>query len=208
MPAYLFVDRLPDAAGTRHHGCMPLDANAALIVIDMQQGFADPAWGRRNNPDCEANVAALLDAWVGSDRPVVLVRHDSVGEASPLNPDNPGNALLDFVAAAPHQLFVTKQVNSAFFGEPDLSEWLSALDIEQIVVCGIQTNMCVETTARMGGNLGFEVFVPIDATHTFDLEGPNGARLSADELAAATAVNLHGGEFATVLSTAELLERV
>jgi nicotinamidase-related amidase len=186
---------------------MPLDANAALIVIDMQKGFADPGWGQRNNPDCEANVAALLDAWTGAERPVVLVRHDSVGEASPLNPDNPGNALLDFVAAAPHQLFVTKQVNSAFFGEPDLAEWLSALEIEQIVVCGIQTNMCVETTARMGGNLGFEVFVPIDATHTFDLEGPGGVRLSADELARAAAVNLHGGEFATVLSTAELLKR-
>ncbi|RZU65976.1 nicotinamidase-related amidase [Microterricola gilva] len=186
---------------------MTLDANAALIVVDMQQGFAHPGWGARNNPDCEANVAALLDGWAASARPVVLVRHDS-DEESPLNPSEPGNALLDFVAAAPHQLFVTKQVNSAFFGEPDLAEWLSALEIEQIVVCGIQTNMCVETTARMGGNLGFEVFVPIDATHTFDLEGPNGVRMSADELSRATAVNLHGGEFATVLSTAELLERV
>lgn len=184
---------------------MPLDANAALIVIDMQQGFADPLWGERNNPACEGNVELLLSAWAGASRPIVLVRHDSVGEQSPLNPDNPGNALLGFVAAAPHELFVTKQVNSAFLGEPDLAAWLRGRGIRQIVVCGIQTNMCVETTARMGGNLGFEVLVPLDATHTFDLEGPGGVRLTADELTRATAVNLHGGEFATVLSTAELL---
>ena len=186
---------------------MPLEPNAALIVIDMQQGFADPSWGERNNPECEANVALLLDAWADAGRPVVLVRHDSVGERSPLNPEHPGNALLGFVAAAPHELFVTKQVNSAFLGEPDLGAWLFEHEIHQIVVCGIQTNMCVETTARMGGNLGFDVIVPIDATHTFGLEGPEGLALSADELARATAVNLHGGEFATVLSTSELLAR-
>ncbi|SDT14273.1 cysteine hydrolase family protein [Microterricola viridarii] len=185
---------------------MSLDPNAALIVIDMQKGFADPGWGPRNNPDCESNVERLLESWAASARPVVLVRHDSV-EESPLNPNHPGNALMDFVAAAPHELFVRKDVNSAFFGEPDLSGWLDERGIQQIVICGIQTNMCVETTARMGGNLGYEVLVPIDATHTFDLEGPGGVRLSADELSRATAVNLHGGEFATVLSTDELLER-
>ena len=57
----------------------------------------------------------------------------------------------------------------------------------------------------MAGNLGYEVTVPIDATHTFDLEGPGGLRLSADDLARATAVNLAGGEFAAVVSTAEVL---
>ncbi len=185
---------------------MSLDSNAALIVIDMQKGFADPRWGARNNLDCEANVQRLLGAWADSKRPVVLVRHDSI-EDSPLNPADPGNALLDFVAAAPHQLFVTKQVNSAFFGDPDLAGWLDDRRIQQIVLCGIQTNMCVDTTARMGGNLGYNVLLPIDATHTFDLEGPGGVRLSADELARATAVTLHGGDFAEVLSTAELLER-
>ena len=184
---------------------MPFDDSAALIVIDVQQGFDDPVWGERNNPDAEANIGRLVGAWADASRPIVLVRHDSVSHGSPLAAGSAGNALKDVVVDAPHELLVTKQVNSAFYGQPDLHGWLEARGIRQLVICGIQTNMCVETTARMAGNLGYEVTVPLDATHTFDLEGPGGMRLSADELAAATAVNLEGGGFARVRSTAEVV---
>ena len=193
------------ARGTRHHEGMDFDDTAALIVIDVQQGFDDPAWGERDNPDAEANIGRLVAAWTDAGRPIVLVRHDSVSPGSPLGVGSPGNALKDVVADAPHDLFVTKQVNSAFYGEPDLHAWLQARGIRQLVITGIQTNMCVETTARMGGNLGYEVTLPIDATHTFDLEGPGGIRLSASELARATAVNLEGGGFARVVTTDAVL---
>jgi nicotinamidase-related amidase len=133
------------------------------------------------------------------------VRHDSRSQGSPLAPGSPGNALKDVVADAPHDLFVTKHVNSAFYGQPDLHAWLQDRGIRQLVICGIQTNMCVETTTRMAGNLGYDVTLPIDATHTFDLEGPDGVRLSAAELARATAVNLQGGGFARVVTTAEVV---
>ena len=179
--------------------------NTALIVIDVQQGFDDAAWGDRDNPDAEANIGALVDAWSRASRPIVLVRHDSGEPGSPLAAGSAGNAFKDVVADVPHGLLVTKQVNSAFYGEPDLHGWLAARGIRQLVICGIQTNMCVETTARMAGNLGYDVTVPLDATHTFDLEGPGGLRLRADELARATAVNLEGGGFARVRSTAEVL---
>lgn len=184
---------------------MDFDDTAALIVIDVQQGFDDPAWGERDNPDAEANIARLVSAWADAGRPIVLVRHDSVSPGSPLAVGSPGNALKDVVADAPHDLFVTKQVNSAFYGEPDLHAWLRDRGVRQLVITGIQTNMCVETTARMGGNLGYEVTLPLDATHTFDLEGPGSLRLSASELVRATAVNLAGGGFARVVTTDEVL---
>ena len=185
---------------------MQIDDNAALIVIDVQKGFDDPGWGERDNPGAETNIGAILAEWADADRPVVLVRHDSVAPDSPLDVGQPGNAFKPVVADARHDLLVTKQVNSAFYGDPDLHGWLGERDIRQIVIVGIQTNMCVETTARMGGNLGYDVIVPLDATHTFDLEGPDGTSLTADELARATAVNLHGGGFARVVATADLLE--
>ncbi|MDQ2661018.1 MAG: cysteine hydrolase [Actinomycetota bacterium] len=184
---------------------MQFDDTAALIVIDVQEGFDDPSWGQRDNPDAEQNIGRLIAAWTDAARPVVLVRHDSRSPGSPLATGSQGNALKEMVADAPHDLFVTKHVNSAFYGEPDLHAWLQARGIRQLVITGIQTNMCVETTARMAGNLGYEVTVPLDATHTFDLEGPGGIQLTAAELARATAVNLDGGGFARVATTDEVL---
>lgn len=202
-------------------------ANSALLVIDVQKGFDDPAfWGPRNNPAAEANIAALMDFWQESGRPVVLVQHASRAAGSVLAPDQPGYALKEFVAERAGQaaLHITKSVNSSFYGTPDLADWLTGQDVRQLVVVGIQTNMCVETTARMAGNLGYDVLVPLDATHTFDLgtelegaagegagaqgaagTGPVVLRLTADQLSAATAVNLQGGGFARIVTTAQLL---
>ena len=162
----------------------------ALIVVDVQKGFdrADH-WGPRNNPDCEANIAKLIAGW---DGPLVYVRHDSVEPDSPLAPGQPGNDFKDVIAGEP-DLLVAKHVNSCFYGEPDLHEWLQSRGISKLAICGITTNHCCETTARMAGNLGYDVHFYIDATHTFDRGG-----LTADELARATAANLHG-EFATVV---------
>ncbi|MFE3945939.1 cysteine hydrolase family protein [Streptomyces sp. NPDC059118] len=190
---------------------MQITENAALIVVDVQEGFEEEAfWGPRNNPGADRNIAGLIGAWQVSGRPVVFVRHDSPKPESPLRVGRPGNGFKGYVEerrgkGGGPELLLTKSVNSAFYGTPDLKEWLDRSGIRQFVVAGIQTNMCVETTARMGGNLGYEVFVPLDATYTFDLTGPWGWTQSADELARATAVSLHGGGFAKVVSSAELI---
>jgi nicotinamidase-related amidase len=175
----------------------------ALLVVDVQRGLEDPRWGSRNNPDCERNIAALLEHWRGRGRPVVFVRHDSVEPSSPLRPELPGNAFKDVVTGEP-SLLVTKSVNSCFHGEPDLRAWLDGEGIETIYICGITTNHCCETTARVGGNLGYDVRFVLDATHTFDRPDPHGEVVAADELARVTATNLHG-EFATVIDTATAL---
>ena len=152
----------------------------ALIVIDVQNGFNDPGWGTRNNPHAEANIAALAQAWQDARDPIVLVRHDSAKADSPLRPGQPGNDLQSLLDGIRPTLLFGKSVNSAFLGEVDLDAWLRKRGIGQLVVCGIQTNMCVDTTARMGGNLAYEVTVPIDATYTFQTKGPDGTVLSAD----------------------------
>ncbi|MDH3730467.1 MAG: cysteine hydrolase [Acidimicrobiia bacterium] len=182
---------------------MNIPDNAALLVVDVQQGFGDARWGRRNNPDMEANTARLLGEWRRHSRPIVFVRHDSVEPESPLRPGQEGNDFQD-VLTGESDLLVTKSVNSAFYGEPDLHGWLQERSIDTVVVCGIQTNMCCETTARMAGNLGYTTLFALDATHTYDMVAPDGSPVSADELARITATNLHG-EFATVVSTDELI---
>jgi nicotinamidase-related amidase len=185
---------------------MKISADAALIVIDVQQGFEiSDYWGPRNNPQADENMALILNAWKAADRPIVIVHHDSDNPDSPLTPSHPGNALKTYVAAAEPALVVAKTVNSAFYGTPDLHAWLQQRAIGQLFIVGIQTNMCCETTARMAGNLGYDVYFVLDATHTFDLKSEEGDTLTAAELSRATAVNLSGGGFATVVDTAEVV---
>ncbi|MFG3262097.1 cysteine hydrolase family protein [Streptomyces bobili] len=191
---------------------MDIAENAALVVVDVQKGFDEAEfWGRRNNPGADDNIASLIDVWQASGRPVVFVRHDSVKPESPLRAGYEGNGFKAYVEkrrgrGAGAELFLTKTVNSAFYGTPDLDAWLKAQGVGQFVVAGIQTNMCVETTARMGGNLGYDVVVAYDATYTFDLAGPFGWRRTADEVGQASAVSLHGGGFARVVTTAEVVD--
>ena len=191
---------------------MEIAENAALVVVDVQKGFEEADfWGPRNNPGADDNIAALIDVWQSTGRPVVFVRHDSPKPRSPLRPGYEGNDFKEYVQerrgkGAGAELFVTKTVNSAFLGTPDLAAWLTAEGISQFVLVGIQTNMCVETTARMGGNLGYDVVVAYDAAYTFDLEGPFGWRRSADEVAQASAVSLHGGGFARVVTSKEVVD--
>jgi nicotinamidase-related amidase len=172
----------------------------ALIVVDVQNGFGDPVWGERNNPGAEDNIVALIEAWRERGQPVVFVRHDSDEEGgSPFTPGQPGNYLDPILTGEP-DLLVAKSVNSAFHGEPDLAEWLRGEGIERIAVCGIQTNMCCETTARVAANLGFDMDFVLDATYTFGLPSHDGGTISADELSRVTAANLDP-EFGRVTST-------
>ena len=175
----------------------------ALIVVDVQQGFDHPGWGERNNPACEDNISALIEVWRERGQPIVYVRHDSDEPGSPFTPGQRGNDFQDILDGEP-DLLVVKSVNSAFHGEPDLATWLRAEDIDRIVVCGIQTNMCCETTARVAANLDFEMTFVLDATYTFALPARDGGTITADELSRVTASNLDP-EFGRVVDTRELV---
>lgn len=177
----------------------------ALVVVDVQRGFDDPRWGPGDNPECEDNIGRLVDHWRRTGQPIVFVRHDSAEPGSPLAPGTPGNDFKDVVAGEP-DLLVTKSVNSCFYGAPDLHAWLRDSGIDAVAICGITTNHCCDTTARMAGNLGYDVAFVLDATRAFDLTAPDGTVVPAAALRQATAANLHG-EFATVVSTDDLIGR-
>jgi nicotinamidase-related amidase len=177
-----------------------------LLVVDLQQGFDHPRWGRRNNPHLEGHVAELLGAWRGVGGHVVHVRHMSTDPASPLRPGQPGNDWKPQTAPLPGEAVVEKQVNSAFIGTSLLADLRSA-GCEELTIVGLTTNHCVSTTARMAGNLGFTTWVVSDATATFDRIGPDGAFHRAEAIHAVALSDLHG-EFATVLDTAAVLATV
>ena len=101
---------------------------------------------------------------------------------------------------------VRKNVNSGFIGT-DLESQLRRKGIETLVIVGITTDHCVSTTARMAGNMGFDVYVVSDATATFNRTGPDGKPYTAEVIHEVNLASLHN-EFATVVNTENILQRI
>lgn len=182
---------------------MDIHANAALLIIDMQQGIQHPRLGRRNNPHADEQMLKLLQAWRHTQRPVIHVRHFSRSPDSVFWPEQSGVEYQPRFLPLSGERELQKQVPDAFCNSP-LEQWLTDAGITQLIIVGVATNNSVESTARSGGNLGFEVVVAHDACFTFDGADFFGHPRSAQEVHAMSLGNLHG-EYATVLSTEAIL---
>ncbi|CAM3111795.1 cysteine hydrolase [Pseudomonas floridensis] len=182
---------------------MDLLPDSTLILIDLQQGINHPKLGRRNNPQAEDRASELLQAWRHARRPVIHVRHFSTSPSSVFWPEQSGVEYQPAFLPLADERELSKQVPDAFCGS-FLEMWLRSDGVRQVVIAGVVTNNSVESTARSGGNLGFEVIVAHDACFTFDQADFFGTPRSAEEVHAMSLANLHG-EYANVLSTAQIL---
>ena len=178
----------------------------ALLIIDVQKGLDDPYYGTRCNPEAEDNMHRILNAWRQHERPVIHVQHLSVNPASPLYPDKPGCTIKDEVLPEQGEPLFQKIVNSAFIGT-NLDKFLKENGIQQLLIMGLTTEHCVSTSVRMAANLGFVVYVVDDATAAFDCVDHTGTYHKAADVHAISLATLNG-EFATVLSTDEVLASV
>jgi nicotinamidase-related amidase len=180
----------------------------ALIIVDVQKAFDEweAAGKRRNNPNAVNRTKDLLADFRAKRAPVIHIRHASLNPASPFQANLPGYAVKDEVREQSGEPVIIKHVNSAFIGT-DLEARLRRDNIETVVIVGATTNHCVETTTRMAGNLGFKAKLVRDATWTFDGDGVDGERFTADQVHAMTLANLQG-EFAEIVTAADVVSRL
>ncbi|WP_134703500.1 cysteine hydrolase family protein [Ammoniphilus sp. YIM 78166] len=184
---------------------MFLSKMAALIIVDVQKAFDDPSWGQRNNPQAETNIKQLLKKWRETERPVYHIQHVSKRSPSSLFYfEKETCEIKEEAKPLEGEPVLTKSVNSSFIGT-HLEEFLRERGCDTVVVVGLTTNHCVETTTRMAGNLGFNTYLVSDATATFDRVGPDGRKYRAADIHQMTLVNLHE-EFATIVDTRSIIE--
>jgi nicotinamidase-related amidase len=182
-----------------------LPGKTALILIDVQQAFVEreKAGERRNNKQALANIARLLAAFRNRDMAILHIRHASTEPDSRLRPDRSGYQPITEARETEGEPVLVKKVNSAFIGT-DLEKRLRKAGDETLVIAGITTNHCVETTTRMAGNLGFDARLVADACYTFDRVGFDGTVESAEAIHRLTLSNL-SGEFAAIETTDTVL---
>jgi len=141
----------------------------ALVVIDVQESFrARPLWRAVDNPSIVADVRRLVDAARAAGDLVVWVLHAEPGTGTVFDPASGNVRLMDGLDPADGEPTLTKTAHNAFT-TTNLQQLLTARGVTGVTVCGIRTEQCVETTARLASDLGYRVtFVP-DATATFPI---------------------------------------
>ena len=157
---------------------LPIE-QSALLVIDVQDSFrANPArWARRGNPEFEANVSRLVSTYRAAGLPVIFFLHTDPDPY--FEPDSPHLRLMDFLQPRSDEPVLLKNTRNCFTST-DLATRLAERGVRRLVITGIQTEQCCETTARVAADLGYDVDFVLEATQSFPIRHTDPA--VADEL--------------------------
>jgi len=182
----------------------------ALLVIDVQESFRHrPYWRASELPPFLKNVQCLIDDAQAREIPVLQVFHEELtNDAS--DPFSRVSGLvrpMPELSLRPEAVFY-KQVHSAMFAETrdgiTLEQWLRHHGVEEVLVTGIRTEQCCETTTRHASDLGFKVRYVTDATLTFPMTSRSGREFSPAEIRERTELVLDG-RFARIVMAADAL---
>ncbi|MEU4088371.1 cysteine hydrolase family protein [Streptomyces aureus] len=189
----------------------------ALIVIDVQESFrAHPLWETISEPKIAQQVDRLVGLARRAGDTVVWVLHSEPGSGDVFDPALGHVRLMDELRREDGEPLLHKTSHNAFT-TTNLQQLLTERGVREVTVCGIRTEQCVETTARLASDLGYRVTFVTDATATNPIphrDAPEGQSvadlladprtLSAEDVVKRTEYAL-AGRFATI-ATVEALE--
>ena len=173
----------------------------ALINIDTQQSFEHrDYWQTTYLEAFQAAISALINGCRQRDIPVIDIFHAAA--SGPFAPENGYVRPMSFLNHHPDAVF-TKHVHNAFT-DTGLDHWLRSRDINHLIICGLRTEQCCETTARVASDLGYQVTFVTEATLTFPMTY-KGITLDVETLRHRTETVL-AGRFAAVKTVSQTLE--
>jgi nicotinamidase-related amidase len=144
-----------------------LPRDIALVIVDVQAGMFAIAPAVYRGAEVLATIGRLLESARAAGAPVIYVQHDGQEAGHPLRPDAPGWPIHPQIAPRPGETVIRKRFADAF-QETRLAESLAAWGVRRLVLVGMQTDYCVDTTCRRAFSLGFEVTLAADAHTTWD----------------------------------------
>jgi len=175
----------------------------ALVVVDVQESFRHRSyWNELDVPAFIERLQALIDGAKAEGIPVVRIFH--VEEEGVFSLGSGNVRLLEGVRMEPDARF-KKRSHSALVGS-GLDVWLVQHGIRRLIVCGIRTEQCCETTTRHASDLGYEVDFCTEATLTWEMTDRNGRVWTPEEIKSRTELVLEG-RFARVVTVEEALAR-
>ena len=177
-------------------------ANTALLVIDVQESFRHaPYFDDSELPDFLSAQQALIDGAAASGMPIVQIFHEDGDKA--FSKDSGFVRALDGLQITPDVTFY-KHRHSALAGT-GLDIWLTERGINRLIVSGIRTEQCCETTTRHASDLGYSVDFITEATLTFPMVHASGTRFSAADIRTRTELVL-AGRFARIATVKDALQ--
>ena len=184
---------------------MNAHSDTALLVVDAQESFRQRAddWAATANPAVLENIALLVAHARRVGDEVVWITHSEPGSGGVFDPVNGFVRVIDALEPLASEPALTKTTINAF-ASTDLEERLRRDGIRRLVVCGIRTEQCCETTTRVAADLGFEVEFITDATTTSSIPAAGAlAAVSGEDIMRRTESILAARGFATIGSTRE-----
>ncbi len=181
--------------------------NTALLLIDFQNdyfpGFKEARWPLAGAAAAAKQAAKLLSGFRANGFPIVHVRHENTTNDAPLFlPESKGAQIHPSVAPIDGEPVVVKrQANS--FRDTNLKKILDDLGVENLVIAGAMSNMCIDAVTRAAADFGFNCSVAHDACAAMELE-IDGVTVPAGQVHAAFMAALGFG-YAKVASADELL---
>lgn len=179
--------------------------STALLVIDVQDSFRKiPSWEQISDPDIATKIAKLVDHARMKKDFVVWVLHADYGTRGPFDPANGLVELQPGLVPTSGEPVLTKTSHNAFT-TTNLQQMLTFRGVDTIQVAGIRAEQCVETTARLASDLGYEVEFIKDATatHPLTIRGQQEPVPAAEVIERTCAVL--SGRFAKITTIAEVL---
>jgi nicotinamidase-related amidase len=155
-------------------------SKSALVLIDCQNTYREGIMQLEGVEPALKECAALLKRARDAGAPVIHIQHDA-GPGTPYDTKAPIGAIADVVAPLASEKVITKAYPSSFEGT-DLDQELKRLGVQDLVLAGFMTHVCVNSTARAAFNHGYRTTVVGGATATRSLPDPLGGTVPAEAL--------------------------